>query len=185
MLPDNWLRDDVFDPGLFGLLENPGVLRLEFDDYPDSVLNHEHDHYDDLAGNAEEEHEDSPEEEEDDMMMDADDERSLIAESFLESTLYLDRVKTIIVLKIKTYKNKLPLLQSLSSGNISDKARDDYFDYVERRFEREPPEYDEALKQNGLEPDYIRSLKIEDPDDSSDNTLKLSDEEDSDNETYV
>ena len=115
MLPDNWLRDDVFDPGLFGLLENPGVLRLEFDDYPDSVLNHEHDHYDDWAGNAEEEHEDSPEEEEDDMMMDADDERSLIAESFLESTLYLDRVKPIIVeLKLTRTRVRLDYVTILS-----------------------------------------------------------------------
>ena len=36
-LPEDWFEDDKFDPGLFGLLEDPGVLRLEFDDYPDTV----------------------------------------------------------------------------------------------------------------------------------------------------
>ena len=29
----------MFDPGMFGLLENPGVLRMEFDDYPDTCYN--------------------------------------------------------------------------------------------------------------------------------------------------
>ena len=91
----------------------------------------------------------------------------------------------------------------MSTGNISEKARNQYFEYVEQRFEREPPKYKDALRQNGIKPEFIRSLKIEgkfhilnyewfimilifkDPDDSSDNsTLKLSDEE-SDGETYV
>ena len=38
-LPHNWQDDDMFDPGMFGLLENPGVLRMEFDDYPDTCYN--------------------------------------------------------------------------------------------------------------------------------------------------
>ena len=38
VLPDNWRDDDVFDPGQFGLLDNPGVLRMDFDDYPDVVM---------------------------------------------------------------------------------------------------------------------------------------------------
>lgn len=37
LLPDNWRDDDIFDPGQFGLLDNPGVLRMDFDDYPDAV----------------------------------------------------------------------------------------------------------------------------------------------------
>ena len=37
LLPDNWRDDEVFDPGQFGLLDNPGVIRMDFDDYPDSV----------------------------------------------------------------------------------------------------------------------------------------------------
>ena len=37
LLPDNWRDDNVFDPGQFGLLDNPGVLRMDFDDYPDAV----------------------------------------------------------------------------------------------------------------------------------------------------
>ena len=37
VLPDNWRDDDVFDPGQFGLIDNPGVLRMDFDDYPDAV----------------------------------------------------------------------------------------------------------------------------------------------------
>ena len=49
----------------------------------------------------------------------------------------------------------------MSTGNISDKARNQYFEYVEQRFEREPPKYKDALKQNGIKPEFIRSLKIE------------------------
>ena len=37
VLPDNWRDEESFDPGLFGLLDNPGVLRMDFDDYPDEV----------------------------------------------------------------------------------------------------------------------------------------------------
>ena len=37
--------EDKLEPGLFGLIEDPGVLRLNFDDYPDSVY--------DIAENAE------------------------------------------------------------------------------------------------------------------------------------
>ena len=37
VLPDNWRDDDIFDPGQFGLLDIPGVLRMDFDDYPDEV----------------------------------------------------------------------------------------------------------------------------------------------------
>ena len=37
VLPDNWRDEDTFDPGVFGLLDNPGVLRTDFDDYPESV----------------------------------------------------------------------------------------------------------------------------------------------------
>ena len=37
LLPDDWIDEDKFDPGQFGLVEDPGVLRFEFDDYPDSV----------------------------------------------------------------------------------------------------------------------------------------------------
>ena len=38
VLPDNWRDDDIFDPGQFGLLDIPGVLRMDFDDYPDEVI---------------------------------------------------------------------------------------------------------------------------------------------------
>ena len=76
-LPDNWLQEDVFDPGLFGLLENPGVLRMDFDDYPDSVF---------------ESMEQSNVEEEGDFM-DADEEKSSIVSTFVKSlTFPLDRV---------------------------------------------------------------------------------------------
>ena len=37
-LPENWRDEEMFDPGQFGLLDDPGVLRLDFDDYPDSVF---------------------------------------------------------------------------------------------------------------------------------------------------
>ena len=37
-LQSDWQEEDKLEPGLFGLLEDPGVLRLEFSDYPDSVF---------------------------------------------------------------------------------------------------------------------------------------------------
>jgi len=37
ILPDDWMDEEKFDPGQYGLVEDPGVLRFEFDDYPDSV----------------------------------------------------------------------------------------------------------------------------------------------------
>ena len=37
-LQPDWQEEDKLEPGLFGLLEDPGVLRLEFSDYPDSVF---------------------------------------------------------------------------------------------------------------------------------------------------
>lgn len=38
LLPPDWQDEEKLDPGLFGLLEDPGVLRLDFSDYPDSVF---------------------------------------------------------------------------------------------------------------------------------------------------
>ena len=36
--PENWRDEEMFDPRQFGLLDDPGVLRLDFDDYSDSVF---------------------------------------------------------------------------------------------------------------------------------------------------
>ena len=37
-LASDWQDEDKLEPGLFGLLEDPGVLRLDFSDYPESVF---------------------------------------------------------------------------------------------------------------------------------------------------
>ena len=39
---------------------------------------------------------------------------------------------------------------SQSTGDISETANEDYFQYVLQRFETELPDYEEALIQNGL-----------------------------------
>ena len=45
-LAPDWREEDKLDPGLFGLLDDPGVLRLDFDDYPDSVYVTEEENFD-------------------------------------------------------------------------------------------------------------------------------------------
>ena len=37
-LASDWQDEDKLEPGVFGLLEDPGVLRLDFSDYPESVF---------------------------------------------------------------------------------------------------------------------------------------------------
>ena len=50
VLPDNWRDDDMFDPGQFGLLDIPGVLRMDFDDYPDEVTGNKEEEGDSSVG---------------------------------------------------------------------------------------------------------------------------------------
>ena len=38
VLPPDWREEEEFQPGLWGALEQPGVLSLPFTDYPDTVF---------------------------------------------------------------------------------------------------------------------------------------------------
>ena len=57
VLPDDFKDEDKFDPGLLGLVEDPGVMRFEFDDYPDSVYESGPDDMDGIQDHLRREHE--------------------------------------------------------------------------------------------------------------------------------
>ena len=124
LLPHDWQDEDKLEPGLFGLLEDPGVLRLDFTDYPDSVyVTDTGDHMDcpdlDITGN-----------------------KDWIRKSYDELDVDTNRTDIEIV-----YNRTM----SQSTGDIAETVNnDDYFEYVLQRFETELPGYEEALVQNGL-----------------------------------
>ena len=113
----NWREDECFDPGMFGLLDNPGVLRMDFDDYPETIYTLEVSEIDDPDG-------------EDD---------------------------TDVDMLIDPERNTPTKTSSM-----------DHFEYVRNRFETDLPDYEEALEQNGINPqprdrldDHVRVLRFE------------------------
>ena len=164
VLPDNWRDDDTFDPGVFGLLDNPGVLRIEFDDYPESVYSQPMDEEDGIEEMYDEE----------DVYMymkkmyDEDNVRMRSSKVSLELPLQSRHsYKVHYKFRNNFYDNFIVQPQSRSAENLLDRVNSssDHFDYVWQRFEKETPSYEEALIQNGLLPlrnqDHIRVIKIE------------------------
>jgi len=169
-LAENWRDEEIFDPGQFGLLDDPGVLRLDFDDYPDSVYDHVVDSIPDYHRG----------------------EQEWIRKSYEELDLDLNRGDCSYLAQDDPHK-----VMSQSTGDITESVNNDYFEYVRNRFETELPDYEEAVNQSrasiwnsqqsfGQEP--LITFRIEDEalvetgDISDNSTIKFSE---SDGETEV
>merc|ERR1719206_800369 len=168
----------MFDPGQFGILDDPGVLSLDFDDYPDSVFGDVGDsipeHWTVLSGGVP-------------ILEHHRREQEWIRKSYEELDLDLNRGDFSYLVQGDPYK-----MMSQSTGNITEIANNDYFEYVRNRFETELPDYEEAVNQSrtriwnsqqNLGHEQLITFKIEeealvDTNDISDNsTVKFSESE--------
>lgn len=160
VLPDDFKDEDKFDPGLLGLVEDPGVMRFEFDDYPDSVYESGPDDMDGIQDHLRREHE-------------------WIRKSYEELDLDLNRGDCDYLSPRVSYK-----VMSQSTGNITDSVSNDYFEYVRNRFETEVPDYEEAVNQSrimlwnseqSLGQDQVRNISFKLDGESDDDTGDFSD----------